>query len=462
MDNFSDRSKIKVAIIGSGPAGFYTADHLFKKLKSNVQIDMFDRLPTPYGLVRSGVAPDHQKIKSVTRIFDKIASNENFRFFGYVELGKDIIVDELKQYYHQIVFSTGAQTDKKLDIPGENLCGSHPATEFVAWYNGHPDYKDADFDLSCESAAIVGVGNVAIDVARILCLSENELLKTDIADYAMDALLNSNIKQVYLLGRRGPAQAAFTNPEIRELGELEDTSVKVVDQEIELDSTTKDLIEDSYDSSTIKKLELLSNFLKQKDSAKRKNIIFRFLVSPTEITGGKNDKVKSLKIVKNKLILDEKNNIKPIQTDEHETLDVGLVFRSIGYQGVPISDVPFNDRWGVIPNNKGRIHDPVNNQFINGLYASGWIKRGPTGVIGTNKGDSSETVDCMVEDINNGLTLNPQKNDITNLIINRKPNYFSYEDWHKINNFEISKGESTGRPRVKLYEINKMLELVKN
>lgn len=462
MYNFSEQRRIKVAIIGSGPAGFYTADHLFKKLNKNVQIDMFDRLPTPYGLVRSGVAPDHQKIKSVTRVFDKIASNDNFRFFGYVELGKDIRVDELKQFYHQIVFSTGAQTDKKLNIPGEDFIGSHPATEFVAWYNGHPDYKDIKFDLSCESAAIIGVGNVAIDVARILCLSKNELMKTDIADYALDALLKSKVKQVYLLGRRGPAQAAFTNPEIRELGELEETSIKVIDQEIEPDSTLKGLIEESYDSSTIKKLELLSNFLKQRNYAKRKNITFRFLVSPTEIIAGKNGRVESLKIVKNKLTIDENRNIKPIQTNEFETLEVGLVFKSIGYQGIPIPGVPFNESWGVIPNNEGRILDQQSKQHLTGLYASGWIKRGPTGVIGTNKVDSSETVNCMIEDISNGLTLNPRKDDIAILISSRKPNYFSFEDWSKIDQFEISKGASAGRPRIKLYEISQMLELVRN
>jgi len=462
MSGSLNKSVVKVAIIGSGPAGFYAADHLFKKLDDSVQVDMFDRLPTPYGLVRSGVAPDHQKIKSVTRVFDKIASNKNFRFFGYVELGKDISLDEMKQYYHQIVFATGAQTDKKMNIPGEELTGSHPATEFVAWYNGHPDYRQCKFDLSAESVAIVGVGNVAIDVARILCLSENELLKTDIADYALEALLNSNIKHVYLLGRRGPAQAAFTNPELRELGQLEDSTVEVLDKEIELDSITKTLIEESGDNSTIKKLEILNSYLEQNNASKRKKITFRFLVSPTKIIGDQNCKVESLEIVHNKLIQDDKGNIKPIQTDEYETLDVGLVFRSIGYHGVPIPGIPFNEGWGVISNDKGRIVDQNNHKHIVGLYTSGWIKRGPTGVIGTNKTDSSETVNCMIEDINDRLILSPDKSDIGNLILNRKPNYFSYEDWNKINDYEVSNGRPVGRPRIKLYEISKMLELVRS
>lgn len=460
MCAFPQIDTVRVAIIGSGPAGFYTADHLFKKLGQNVQVDMFDRLPTPYGLVRSGVAPDHQKIKSVIRIFDKIASNENFRFFGYVELGKDINLDELKQRYHQIVLSTGAQTDRKMNIPGENLTSSHPATEFVAWYNGHPDYRNCGFDLSAENVAIVGVGNVAIDVARILCLSEDELLKTDIADYALEALLNSNIKQVYLLGRRGPAQAAFTNPELRELGAMEDCSVEVMDREIELDPATQSLIEKSGDRSTVKKLEILNDFSKLKQHSKHKKITFRFLVSPVEIIGNDIGKVKSMKVVRNRLVLDDTGRIRPKPTNEFETLDVGLIFRSIGYHGVPISSVPFNENWGVISNEKGRVLESTNNEQITGLYTSGWIKRGPTGVIGTNKTDASETVECMIEDISNGKILYPEADDISDLISARKPNYFSYEDWNKINEFELLKGRTAGRPRIKLYEIDKMLEVV--
>lgn len=460
MCTYLQNNTLRVAVVGSGPAGFYAADHLFKKLGDKVKIDMFDRLPTPYGLVRSGVAPDHQKIKSVTRVFDKIASNENFRFFGYVELGKDITIEELSQYYNQVVICTGAQTDRKMKIPGEDLISSHPATEFVAWYNGHPDYRDFEFDLSAESVAIVGVGNVAIDVARILCLSKNELLKTDITDYAMDALLNSNIKKVYLLGRRGAAQAAFTNPELRELGKLEECDIEIIKSEIEIDPVSKGFIEESEDKSIIKKMEILNSYTENVEMTKQKKIALRFLVSPTELIGDEEGKVSAIKLVRNKLVL-EGGRIRPVPKDEFETLDVGLVFRSIGYHGVPLPDVPFNESWGVISNEKGRISDPSTGNHITGLYTSGWIKRGPSGVIGTNKTDSSETVDCMIEDLENGFILHPKLHEIDNILLKRKPDYFSYADWNKINSHELSEGEITGRPRIKVYEIDKMLELVK-
>src|SRR5262249_38784034 len=230
---------LRVAIVGAGPAGYYAADHLLKQPDLVVEIDMIDRLPTPYGLVRAGVAPDHQKIKSVTAAFDKIAANPRFRFYGGIDFGKDITVQDLRRHYHQILYSTGAQTDRRMGIPGEDLKGSHPATEFVAWYNGHPDYRDCQFDLSQECAAVVGVGNVAIDVARVLCRSPEELATTDIADHALEALRKSRIREVYLLGRRGPAQAAFTNPEVRELGELADADVVVLPEEVELDPLSR-------------------------------------------------------------------------------------------------------------------------------------------------------------------------------------------------------------------------------
>src|SRR5262249_14770038 len=238
---------LRIAIVGAGPAGYYAADHLLKQDQRVVEVDMIDRLPTPYGLVRAGVAPDHQKIKSVTAAFDKIAAHPRFRYYGGVELGKDIEVADLRRHYHQIVYSTGAQTDRRMGIPGEDLAGSHPATEFVAWYNGHPDYRDLHFDLTQERVAVVGVGNVAIDVARVLCRTPEELARTDIADYALEALRESRVREVYLLGRRGAAQAAFTNPEIKELGELAAADVVVKSEEVELDALSREALEKSGD-----------------------------------------------------------------------------------------------------------------------------------------------------------------------------------------------------------------------
>src|SRR5512138_1531875 len=247
---------LRVAIVGAGPAGFYAAEHLLRRPDLAVSIDMFDRLPTPYGLVRAGVAPDHQKIKAVTAAFDKTAAHPRFRFFGGVELGKHVSVADLRAHYHQIVYTTGAQTDRRMGIPGEDLPGSHPATEFVAWYNGHPDYRDCQFDLSQERVAVVGVGNVAVDVVRILCRTPEELAATDIADYALEALRHSRVKEVYLLGRRGPAQAAFTNPEIKELGELAGADITIPPDEAELDELSQAELVTSQDRTTLKKVEI--------------------------------------------------------------------------------------------------------------------------------------------------------------------------------------------------------------
>ena len=449
---------INVAIIGSGPAGFYAAEHLQKQLGDRVNIDIFDKLPTPHGLVRSGVAPDHQKIKSVTRIYDKIASNPNFRFFGLVEFGNHIDIDDLKKYYHQIVFATGAQTDRKMNIPGEDLKGSHTATEFVAWYNGHPDYTDLDFDLSGKRVAIVGMGNVAVDVARILCRTQGELSETDIADYALEKLKNSNIEEVFMLGRRGAAQAAFTNPELKELRKLEDADLHTIPEEVELDPITLKELEENPDRGVENKVSILKE-ASEAATLKSKNLTIRFLVSPVEILG--DEKVEGIRLVKNELIKSEDGSIRPRPTDEYEELAVDLVFRSIGYRGVRLEDIPFHDSWGIIPNKMGRIINPENNNTITGFYVSGWIKRGPSGVIGTNKLDSGETIEIMVEDLNNGNILNPEIEDpteIENFIKTRQPNFISYDDWLKIDAIEKEKGEEIGRPRVKFTSTEEILK----
>lgn len=460
----TQNKEYRVAVIGSGPAGFYACEHLFKKQEHNFSIDMFDKLPTPHGLVRSGVAPDHQKIKSVTRVYDKIASNENFRFFGLVEYGRHITIEDLKKHYHIVIFATGAQTDRRMNIPGEDLSGSHTATEFVAWYNGHPDYKDYKFDLTQEKVAIVGVGNVAVDVARILCRTEEELLQTDIADYALEALKNSNVKEVYLLGRRGPAQAAFTNPEVKELGNLDDAHAITRIEEVELDEFTKELLEAKEDRSLVKKIEILNAYSEDIEFQKSKKLHIRFLISPLEIIGNEEGKVNAIKLVKNELYKTDDGSLRPRATDETEELEVGLVFRSIGYHGVPLPEVPFHEKWGVIHNEKGRVIDPDSKQHVQGFYSTGWIKRGPSGVIGTNKLDSGETVQCIIEDIESGSLLSPAATDpehVSILINKRQPQHFSYEDWLKLNELEILKGEEQGRPRIKFTNIDDMLDAVK-
>jgi len=455
---------IRVAVIGSGPAGFYAAEHLFKHQEYEFQIDMYDKLPTPHGLVRSGVAPDHQKIKSVTRVYDKIASHPNFRFFGYVEYGKDITMEDLKRHYNVIVFATGAETDRRMNIPGEDLKGSHTATEFVAWYNGHPHYGESRFDLSAEAVAIVGVGNVAVDVARILCRTDEELGETDIADYAREALKDSRVKDVYLLGRRGPLQAAFTNPEVRELGKLKNAHAITKEDEVALDIHSAKYLEDSSDVSVQKKHEILSSFSEEREHHESKKLHIRFLVSPVEIIGDEEGKVKAIKLVKNELYKSEDGSLRPRPTQEYEEIPVGLVFRSIGYHGVPLPGVPFNESWGVIHNEKGRVTDPETKEHIRGLYATGWIKRGPTGVIGTNKQDSGETVACIVEDIERGdvnLPENPDPQSVTELLRERKPDFVTYEDWLRLNELEIERGKALGKPRQKFTTIDDIMNALK-
>lgn len=458
----TETNPLRVAIFGSGPAAFYAADALLKQPNLLVRVDMFERLPPPYGLVRYGVAPDHQKIKTVTKVFDRIAADPRFRFFGWFGYGSDITLQVLKEHYHQIVFATGAQTDRRMDIPGEDLNGSHPATEFVAWYNGHPDFRDCKFDLSQERAAIVGVGNVAIDVARMLCHTPAELAVTDVADYALGAFRESRIKEVYLLGRRGPAQAAFTNPEVKELGELADAEVYVPRDEVELDPLSREELEQHPDRLTSKKIEILQGYAVKPASptGKSRKLTIRFLVSPVELVGDAGGRVVALRLVKNVLVKTGTGTLSAKPTDQFEDLPVGLVFRSVGYRGLPLPEIPFNERWGVVLNEKGRILDSNTKQPLVGLYTSGWIKRGPTGVIGTNKPDSVETVTCMLEDLANGVLLqplHPAPDSLERFVRERQPNFFSWRDWQRLDELEVARGEAQGRPRDKFTSVGEML-----
>ena len=455
---------IRIAIVGSGPAGFFAADHLFKNTEFDIEIDMYDKLPTPFGLVRSGVAPDHQKIKTVTKVYDKIAANPKFRFYGLVEYGKHISLDDLKQHYHQILFATGAQTDRKMNIPGEDLNRSHTATEFVAWYNGHPEFSDLDFDLTVEKIAIIGMGNVAVDVARILCRSKNELSTTDIAGYAFEKLIKSNVKEVFMIGRRGPAQAAFTNPELKELGNLESADCLILKREAQLDDLTTKYLADNPERSTEKKVEMINEY-SNNPCTKEKSLTIRFLLSPIEIIPDDDGNVKAIKLVKNSLSKSDDGSLRPKATEETEILEVDMVFRSIGYRGIPLPDVPFKESWGIIPNNNGRITDISEENTLTGLYCTGWIKRGPTGVIGTNKTDSAQTVALMIEDIEKNEIFqpeNPVSDNIESLIKERNPEYIDYEDWLRIDSEEIARGEKENRPRVKFTSIDDIKNYLTN
>jgi len=451
----------KIAVIGSGPAGFYAAGELFRQQSWDIKVDMFERLPTPFGLVRGGVAPDHQKIKSVTKIYSRIAENENFRFFGNVEFGRDIKQSDLLEHYDAVIYTVGSPADRALGIPGEDLSGSHSATEFVAWYNGHPDFREHKFDLSVKYAFVIGMGNVALDVARILAKNPEELAETDIADYALKALRKSQLEDIWLVGRRGPLQAAFSPVELREFLELPEADVMIEENALELDAESQHILETISGKDTKKNIEILKQMSAMAASGKKRKVHFLFLASPLEISG--DGKVEKIRMVRNQLVKKEDGSLRPQATDKIVEEDAGLVFRSIGYHGKPLADLPFDQKSGTIPNECGQVKDPENGNLLrNREYVAGWIKRGPSGVIGTNKQDAVETVHRMLETflkekMESGKNVsNP---DIVLLLEKRKVEFVSFADWKLLDAHEIEAGQKQGRPRVKLTSIAEMLEI---
>ena len=430
---------LRVAVVGSGPAGFYAAAALLAA-DLPVEVDMIERLPTPWGLVRLGVAPDHPNIKAVSRAFERIAAQPGFRFFGNVELGRDVTPEELARLYDAVVYAVGAQTDRRLGIPGEDLPGSWAATEFVAWYNGHPDYQSLPVDLDTERAVVVGAGNVALDVARMLALAPEELAPTDTTDAAIAAIAESPLREIVLIARRGPAQAAFTTPELKEMGELADADV-IVDP-VDLAGVV------GTDTSSERNLEVLREYAARAPAGRRRTVVFRFCVSPVEIRG--TDRVEEIEIVHNDLVVDERGGVRAVATDRRETIPCGLVFRSVGYRGVALPGVPFDEPNGVIPNEGGRVGP--------GLYVAGWIKRGPTGVIGTNKRDATETVESLLDDARAGLLARESDERLEGLLEERGVEIVAYAGWEAIDRNERSRGEPHGRPRIKLCSWEELLE----
>jgi ferredoxin--NADP+ reductase len=441
---------IRVAIVGSGPAGLYAAGQLLAGSSPAVAVDVFDRLATPWGLVRHGVAPDHPKIKSVTRIYEKTASQQRFRFRGNVEVGGDISHHELASAYHAVLYATGAATDRRLGIPGEDLPGSHAATKFVAWYNAHPDHADHSFDLSAERAVVVGNGNVALDVARMLALDVAELRVTDAADHAIDALAASRIREIIVLGRRGPAQAAYTNPELRELSQLSDADVVVDPAEARLDPGSQAfLASEGADATVRRNVEMVQAYAAQRPTGKAKRIVLRFCASPVEIVG--DGRVQGVRVVRNDLVV-EGGRIIARPTGETEVIEAGLVLRSIGYRGSRVPGVPFDERRGTINNRDGRVADGEAEEPVPGVYTAGWVKRGPSGVIGTNKKCAQETVALLQEDLAAGRLPTPATHPaaLLELLAERGVQVVDYAGWQSIDAHEQGLGRLQGRPRVKL------------
>jgi ferredoxin--NADP+ reductase len=447
-----------VAIVGAGPAGAFAATCLLRA-RGDVEIDLLERLPTPWGLLRGGVAPDHQEIKRLEDTFDRETLARGCRFLGNVEVGVDVSHSELLSHYTAVVYATGAQTDKSLGIPGENLPGSWAATEFVAWYNGHPDYRHLEFDLSGTRAVVIGNGNVAADVTRMLTRDPRELERTDVADHALEALRESRIEEVVVLGRRGPAQVAFTSAELRELGHLDGVEIRVDGDDVALDPVSARWLAEEGTFTARKNVQQLQEFAARPVSpGARRRIELRFLRSPVEIRGS--GKVQAVDVRRNAIVRTEDGQLRarPLEGDA-ETIECGLVFRSVGYQAVPLPDVPFEERSCVLPNDRGRVRTPEGDP-LPGVYAVGWIKRGPTGILGTNKRDAEETVSCLVEDLAAGALPEPPsggREQIDALLAQRKPDLVTVDGWRAIDAHELERGRSQERPRLKLASRDELL-----
>lgn len=444
---------LAVAIVGAGPSGFYAAEALLKAPGVTVRVDLFDRLPTPFGLVRGGVAPDHQKIKSVAAVYEKTAADPRVRFFGAVKLGRDLTAAELIARHDAVIYAVGCESDRHMEIPGEHLAGSHSATEFVGWYNGHSDYCGRVFDLSTDAVAVVGVGNVAMDVTRILARDAEDLAKTDIACYALEALRQSKVRTVWLLGRRGPAEAAYSLAEIREIAELTAADLVVDPVEAAVDEASV------VDAAAKKKTEYVQEHAKKGEGTKERKVRLRFRVSPVELSG-ENGRVSAIRIKKNKLVSDGKGGVQAVGTGIFETIKVGLVLRSVGYRGVPLPGVPFDEKSGHIPHEAGRVVPSAGAPALPGQYVVGWAKRGPSGLIGTNRADAVETVQSLLADLTSGSL--PAAADASleatfRLLAEKKIRALSFADWQKLDALEKAAGAKAGKIREKFTSVGDML-----
>ncbi|MFB1296526.1 FAD-dependent oxidoreductase [Mycobacterium sp. pW049] len=447
-----------VAIVGSGPSGYFAAASLLKAggpdAERDVRIDMLEMLPTPWGLVRSGVAPDHPKIKSISAQFDKISLDPRFRFFGNLVVGEHVHPSELAERYDAVIYAIGAQSDRALGIPGEDLPGSVAAVDFVGWYNAHPHFEEMEPDVSGGRAVVVGNGNVAIDVARILVSDPDILSETDIADHALESLHARGVEEVLIIGRRGPLQAPFTTLELRELGDLEALGdVDVVVDPADLDSITEEDLE-AAGKTVRNNIKVLRGYADTTPKGAKRRIVFRFCTSPIEIKG--EARVESIVLGRNELVSGADGRVSAKDTGEREEIAAQLVVRAVGYRGIPTPGLPFDERSATIPHTAGKIEGSRNE------YVVGWIKRGPTGVIGSNKKDSQDTVDTVLADLTAAelADLGPDQPDtVERWLLERQPKLVTNEHWKLIDEHERTSGEGSGRPRVKLTSVAELLRI---
>ncbi len=442
---------LRVAVVGSGPAGFYATEWLFREKQLHVEVDLFERLPAPYGLVRFGVAPDHQRIKRVVLAFERTAAHAGFRLLGNVEVGRDVSPAELAEHYDQVLYTIGSATDRRLDVPGEDLAGSEAATAFVGWYNGHPDFRQRQFDLGTERAVVVGMGNVAMDVARILVRSVDELAETDMPEYALNALRESRVREVVLLGRRGPAQAAFDQAELEDIATLDGVSLSVHDQ-----NSLADVALDELSPAARRNVTYLRLLAERPLQVRARHVVLRFLASPAELVG-EAGRVTAVKVEKNALVRRADGSYGARGTGQHELLSAGLVLRSIGYQGVPLPGLPFAEETGIVPNVAGRVTEGTGGTVVPFVYVAGWIKRGPTGLIGTNKDDAKHTVESMLADLPALPVEKPARSAIDARLAERGVSIVSWEDFRRLDALELEAGKALGKVREKFCSIEAML-----
>ena len=451
VDSPRDLSNARVAVVGAGPAGIF-AVHAILAAASRIRVDVFDRLPTPYGLVRYGVAPDNQKIKSVTRVLRAAFDDQDrVRFIGNVRFGTDIRRADLLEHYDAVVYATGAQGERRLGIPGEDLPGSYAAKEFVDWYSGHPDAAERSFVLHTSHAAVIGAGNVALDIARMLVRSPEEVAQTDVPDRVLDAFRNSTVTDVHVIARRGVAQAKFTSEELRAIKEL--VNVDIVVRPEELSVTPGDEERMAANRQLRANVEMFRDWASRPLSGKPRRMHLRFLRRPIRILGDKY--VEGIELERNDLLAD--GTVRG--SGEVETLEVGMMFRSLGYQPLPLPDVPFDEVQSIIPHREGRIIDRA-GQVVEREYVTGWAKRGPCGIIGTNKSDSAETIANLLADLASRASFNSGNGDgVLALLEHRGVDYTNWSNWLRLDEHEVELGRQQGRPRVKLSTLSSMMEV---
>lgn len=455
---------LHVAIVGAGPAGFHAAIALLEQSDRQVEVDLFDRLPTPYGLVRAGVAPDHQKIKSITRLYEKLGTDPRFAFLGNVELGRDIEVSDLTACYDQVLFATGNESDRSLGIPGEHLTGAAPASAFVGWYNGHPDCRDSKFSLSSQRVAIIGNGNVALDVARMLLKSPTDLQYTDMAEHALTALMRSQVREIVIIGRRGPLQATFTPPELRELIEMEDVSAQSVESELSLDEPARTALAAMGAKHPPRRVyELLSSTVQPRATKAQRTLRFRFLQSPVEFIGDAQGQLQQIRLQRNRLVVDAAGRVDAVGTDAFETLEVGAAFIAIGHESRRIPGLAFDESRGIVANIEGRVIDPDTQEWRPREYCTGWARTGAKGLIATQKVGSAEVVARMLADYEQGrLPAEPRqgRTRMRAFLEQRQIRQVSFGDWKTIDSVEVQRGQARGALRSKIVDVPEMMELV--